>query len=83
MTLRSRENAPDSDPHGKYLARIADPRLTDFELETALRRAYGLGQQYWQQADSEYISQYQKADATRAKFEELISETVAKARGTT
>ena len=41
----------------------------------ALRRAFSLGQIYWQQADSEYISQHRKVDATRAKFQELCERT--------
>lgn len=41
----------------------------------ALRRAFYLGQTYWQQADSEYTSQHRKADATRAKFHELCERT--------
>jgi len=59
------------------------PRLTDAEIEVALRRAYSMGQTYWQQANSEYTSQHRKADATHARFEGLISETIAKVRGTT
>jgi hypothetical protein len=41
----------------------------------AARKAFGLGQTYWQQADSEYISQHRKADETRAKFRALVEET--------
>lgn len=41
----------------------------------ALRRAFSLGQTYWQQADSEYTSHHRKADATRAKFQELCERT--------
>ena len=42
----------------------------------ALRRAFSLGQTYWQQADSEYYtSHHRKADATRAKFQELCERT--------
>lgn len=37
----------------------------------ALDMAFALGQQYWQQADSEYKSHWKKADATLAKFHEL------------
>lgn len=46
-------------------------------LEAALRRAFLLGQTYWQQADSEYSSQHKKADETLAKFKALIPETLA------
>lgn len=43
-------------------------------LAVTLRRAYSLGQTYWQQADSEYTSQHRKADETQAKFEALVSD---------
>ena len=49
---------------------------TEQTVTDALRRAFSLGQIYWQQADSEYISQHRrKADATRAKFQELCERT--------
>ena len=43
----------------------------------ALRRAWQLGQTYWQQADSEYTSHHRKADETQAKFQTLVDETRA------
>ena len=46
-------------------------------VSKALREAYYLGQRYWQQTDSEYISQHKKADDTRAKFLALVEETCA------
>ena len=46
-------------------------------VSKALHKAYNLGQRYWQQADSEYISQHKKADDTRAKFLALVEETCA------
>ena len=46
-------------------------------VSKSLREAYNLGQRYWQQADSEYISQHKKADDTRAKFLALVEETCA------
>ena len=46
-------------------------------VSKSLREAYNLGQMYWQQADSEYISQNKKADDTRAKFLALVEETCA------
>ena len=49
----------------------------DEALRTALKQAYNLGQIYWQQADSEYMSQHRKADLTEAKFKELLETTVA------
>ena len=45
-------------------------------LSKALRRAYNLGQRYWQQADSEYASQHRKADETAAAFQTLHDETI-------
>jgi hypothetical protein len=47
-------------------------------VRTAMRRAYSLGQTYWQQADSEYTSQNKKADVTAGRFIELIDDTCAK-----
>lgn len=44
-------------------------------LAKALRRAYNLGQTYWQQADSESYSQNRRAVETARKFEALVSET--------
>ncbi len=41
----------------------------------ALRKAWQLGQTYWQQADSEYISQNKKSDETYAKFQQLSEDT--------
>ncbi len=51
--------------------------MTKDEVLKALRQAYNLGQIYWQQADSEYISQHKKADQTEAKFQDLLDTTVA------
>jgi hypothetical protein len=44
-------------------------------VSKALRRAWQLGQTYWQQADSESYSQNRKSDETQSKFETLIEET--------
>ena len=51
--------------------------MTEEQLRAALRRAYQLGQTYWQQADSESTSQWKKADVTTAMFRDLVEETVA------
>ena len=51
--------------------------MTKDEVTKALRQAYNFGQIYWQQADSEYMSQHKKADQTEAKFQELLETTVA------
>ena len=48
---------------------------TEQALTDALRRAFSLGKTYWQQAHSDFISQHVKADATRAKFQELCERT--------
>lgn len=50
------------------------------ESENALRRAFNLGQTYWQQADSDYTSQHRKSEVTMAKFEELVSCAIADLR---
>ena len=42
------------------------------EIEPALRRAYALGQKYWQQADSDSDRDHRKADETQAKFNQLV-----------
>ncbi len=51
--------------------------MTKDDVTKALRQAYNLGQIYWQQADSEYMSQHKKADQTEAKFQELLETTSA------
>lgn len=43
-------------------------------IEDALRKAFQLGQIYWQQADSDSYRQQDKSDETKAKFEELVAE---------
>lgn len=48
---------------------------TEQTVTDALRRAFSLGKTYWQQAHSDFISQHVKADATRAKFQELCERT--------
>jgi hypothetical protein len=51
--------------------------MTSEELRAALKRAYNLGQTYWQQADSEYSSHWKKADVTQATFRQLVDDTLA------
>ena len=46
-------------------------------VSKAMRRAFQLGQTYWQQADSDYTSQHRKADETHARFQALVEETRA------
>lgn len=63
---------------------FGDAKVRQAELEDkadlvaiALRRAWQLGQTYWQQADSDFISHHRKADETQAKFQTLVDETKA------
>lgn len=54
--------------------------LTDDDVDTvskALRRAYQLGQTYWQQADSESYIQNKKSDETQVRFDALVDDTRA------
>ena len=44
-------------------------------VSKAMRRAWGLGQTYWQQADSDSYKQQDKASLTQAKFEALVDST--------
>jgi hypothetical protein len=44
-------------------------------VAAALRRAYSLGQTYWQQADSDSYAQNRRSEETRQKFERLVAET--------
>ena len=49
-------------------------------VSKAMRKAWLLGQTYWQQADSESFSQNAKSDETHAKFDKLIDDTLAAMR---
>ena len=52
--------------------------MNDIELmRSALKRAFSLGQTYWQQADSEYYSHWKKADVTESIFKQLVEDTLA------
>ena len=46
-------------------------------VDKALRRAYGLGQKYWQQADSDSFVQHKRSEETAAQFSALKAETMA------
>ena len=46
-------------------------------VSKALRRAWQLGQTYWQQADSESWKQNAKSGDTQDRFMELVEETRA------
>ena len=53
-------------------------------VSKAMRQAWQLGQTYWQQADSEYLSQQAKSDVTQTRFNTLVEETraaIARATG--
>lgn len=61
-----------------YHEALAQPAGERGELiRKAMRKAYSLGQTYWQQADSEFTSHHKKADVTQAKFIALVEETAA------
>lgn len=47
------------------------------QIKKALKDAFNYGQTYFSQADSESISQQNKSDATRDKFHELVTDTIA------
>lgn len=51
-------------------------------VSKALRKAWQLGQTYWQQADSEYASQWKKSYATQVAFNELVENTRAALQST-
>lgn len=41
------------------------------DIQKIMRKAFDLGQIYWQQDDSDFVSQQNKSDETFQKFEEL------------
>jgi hypothetical protein len=43
-------------------------------IKAALRKAYRLGQQYWEQADSESYKKQDKAADTQKEFESLVED---------
>ena len=47
--------------------------LQDY-VSIAMRKAWQLGQTYWAQVDSEYESQWRKADVTQQKFQGLVDQ---------
>lgn len=46
-------------------------------LRDALKRAWNLGQTYWQQADSDSYAENRRSDETRNKFQALMEDTIA------
>lgn len=78
MTKDTPQTDPDHRPAvGAQVERSVRPQGGEIAetLAKALRRAYHLGQTYWQQADSESDAQNRRADETQRKFEALASET--------
>ncbi len=55
----------------ELLAALEDAQ--DIASKTA-QKAWSLGQTYWQQVDSEYQSQWKKADETQAKFQQVVDD---------
>ena len=72
----SRGNYKAPQPQVEPAGGVSNEDVQDL-VSLALRKAWQLGQTYWQQADSEFISQQNKSDATQAKFQVLIDETRA------
>ena len=72
----SRGNYKAPQPQVEPASHVINGDVLDL-VSLALRKAWQLGQTYWQQADSEFISQQNKSDATWAKFQALIDETRA------
>lgn len=52
--------------------------MTSLELQNYIKQAFNLGQTYWQQADSEFISQQNKSDVTFQKYKDLLQEASTK-----
>jgi hypothetical protein len=50
--------------------------MNEETLKLALHKAFDLGSKYWQQADSEYSSEWKKADETKARLDQLVEETI-------
>lgn len=51
------------------------PETKPGTIEALVRRAFGLGQTYWQQSDSDYVSQNRKADITMATYRSEVLAT--------
>ena len=48
----------------------------DEALKLALKKAFDLGKRYWQQANSDFTSQWRKSDVTLASFNQLVEDTI-------
>ena len=79
----------DADPEGNWVryedvfdqSEAAIPEDVIDAVDIALRKAWQLGQTYWSQADSEFMSQWKKSDETQAKFAQLQDEVQGLLRG--
>jgi len=76
------DEQPDGDIHGECAAEI---RRLELALEgaadiatIAMRKAWQLGQTYWQQADSDSYKQNAKSRETYDCFYRLVGETISK-----
>ena len=49
------------------------------DISAAMRKAFRLGQTYWQQSDSDFVSQHKKSDVTLESFNVLAAEAQATA----
>ena len=50
--------------------------MTKDELKLAFQKAFQMGQDYWYHANHEFESYNKKSDAIRAKFNEMVKETI-------
>ena len=48
-----------------------------WDVSASMRKAFSLGQKYWQQSDSDFVSQHKKSDATFESFNVLTAEAKA------
>ena len=79
------DEQPDGDIHGECAAEIHRLELAlegAADIATiAMRKAWQLGQAYWQQADSDSYKQNAKSGETQNMFLELVDETRAEITG--
>lgn len=55
---------------------LGKPKPPQTPTEIALRRAFALGQTYWQQADSDSLAQHRRAGHTQEQFEALVTQVL-------
>ena len=76
------DEQPDGDIHGECAAEIHRLELAlegAADIATiAMRKAWQLGQTYWQQADSDSYKQNAKSRETYDCFHRIVGETIAK-----